>query len=115
MCIDKIKKEVRRIKSKGKAARYPKELISEILQKHRQGIGIEDLARKIGVSQQTIRFWLERSKSQDAVPVRRSPSNIISKNRELRLYFPDGRWVEGLSLEDIQRLQIQDVVSKKGA
>ena len=113
--IDKIKKEVKKIKAKGKAARYPDDLISDILQLYRQGIEIEVLARQVGVSHQSIRFWLKRSQSDGSVSVSRFPKEQKFESNKLRLYFPDGKWVEGLSLDDIRFLQAQNVVSKKGA
>ena len=110
MNLEKIRKVVRRLKSESKTPRYSKEIKEAILFHHSEGVGLQELSGKAGLSRATVSNWVRESRA--SVKVTSWPKK--SQN-SFKLLLPDGSQVEGLSLEDIIRLREYDVVSKKGA
>lgn len=110
MSIEKLKKEVRKIRARSKRARYPRAVIESAVHHLQSGARITVLSQQIGISHQTLRDWLSNAEEASEVVIHRWP-----KKSELRFNYPDGCWIEGLKIEDLERLRVSRAVPKKGA
>lgn len=109
--IENIRKEVRKLSKQRGRKKYSGRVVNSCLALLARDYSIVELSEATGISHQTLRTWQKQNNKKSGVEVKRwsdEGGNI------LRLHFPDGRWIEGLSLADIRELGA-DVISKKGA
>lgn len=109
--LNQIRKEVEKIRTSSHRARYPKDLIASVVAHIRGGVKITKLSVETGICYQTLRMWMVKNAKSSDVAIHRWPE----EKKVFRLHYPDGRWVEGLSIEDLQLLRVEDVISQKGA
>ena len=86
-----------------KKARYTEEQIAYALRQAELGIPVEEVVRKMGVSEQTFYRWKKHYAGMGVGEIRRL-KQLEEENRKLK------QWVADLSLD---KLMLQDVLSKK--
>jgi len=94
--IKAICQEVKRKQSKGKRAHYSKPLIEAIVSQLDNGFSISEMSTKTGISEIKLKRWVKTA------PVKIKRWGV---SKELRLCFPDGSWIEGLTFEDLRELR----------
>lgn len=107
-----IKKAVQKVRSGSGRARYPEDLKRSIVDQIFRGEKISHISSETGISHQALRTWITRYKKSPEVVVHRWQEE---EEKVFRLHYPDGRWVDGLNLEDLKALRVGDAVSQKGA
>ena len=108
--VENIRKEVKKMSKMSGRKKYPRAVVESCLSLLGR-YSIVELSQATGISHQTIRTWNQQSGRKPGVKIHRWPK---STEKTLKLHFPDGRWIEGLSLSDIKELDV-DAISKKGA